>query len=339
MKLKVNKKILAAVGGVLVVGAVVATIVIVKGKFTSMKEFYEEQTAQLNGQIAGLTQQIEDIGVIGNTYQLKIDVKGGAQIDEEDFEMVETPVKFTYDEELRPDGYISDLSTIVNKRYKTNLSAGTVITPALVYDDYLTKDLRYMDVQFDELPIGLEVGDYIDCRVRFSGGQDMVAMKHKEVVEVYNSNTVRLLLSEMDLHTYQSIITDKATYSGLEFYGILYLDGGVQDAAIIYYPLRLDVLSTIVQDPNIADDFDIREYQWYDRDLLESQLISNMQAQGNEYYSQVLEYLNENRAKINQQYKEAMVAYEQAQQNKATGTTSSYSDSGVITDASQVYNN
>ena len=338
MKLKVNKKILIAVGVVLLVGGIVGSIVIVKGNFDKMKEKYETQVSGLNGTIDALNQELDEIGPITSTYQLKIDVKSGAQISAEDFEPVDIPAKYTYDEDLRPDGYVTDLSTIENMRYKTNLSAGTIITPALTYDDYLTKDLRFLDVTFDELPIGLEVGDYIDVRVRYAGGQDMIAMKHKEVVTVYNTNTVRLLVSEIDLHTYRSIQTDKSYYDGLELYGVLYLDAGVQDPSIIYYPLRLDVLSTIVQDPNIADEFDISEYQWYNRDLLESQLISNMQAKGNEYYGEIVEYLQNNRQKAHQQFLAAQQAYAEAQQNNGE-YNSAASESAVINDASEVYNN
>lgn len=338
MKIKINKRVVGIVLGVIAVAGIAGGIAFTVKKFKDTKTMYELQLASKDGEIAARDAELAEIGPITSTYQLAVDVKSGAQIDEEDFILVDIPEKYTYDENERPDGYITDINMMVNQRYKTNLSAGTIMTPALVYEDYLTTDLRFLDVTFDELPIGLEVGDYIDCRVRFIGGQDMIALKHKEVVKVYNTKTVRLLVSEIDIHTIRSITTDMSMYDGLQLYGVLYLDGGVQQAAEIYYPLRLDVLATIVQDPNIADEFDISAYSLYDRDMLEGQLISNMQAAGNEYYGEIINYLKAKRASLQNEFNQAQVAYEQAKANQASGSAYS-APASSFDSADQVYNN
>lgn len=320
------KIILGVVGGLALVGGITAAVLM----YTKTKENYELEIANRDGQISALQGQLDEIGTITNTYQLAYDVKSGTIIEEADLVPVDIPEKYTYDETARKTGYITDINDIVGLRYKTDLSAGTILTPALVYPNDLTSDVRYLDVVFDELPIGLEIGDYIDVRFQFTLGQDFIAMTHKEVVGI-NDKVLKLIVSQADIYTYESMKTDKAYYPGTKLYGIQYIDGGIQPSANNYYPLRIETLTAMVQDPNLGDDFDMTNYQLVDRDLLEEQLFSNIDSTSNELYGQMVELINQNKDTIDAQYEKAIEAYNAGVAGSAnSGSSSSSSDSGGL---------
>lgn len=325
-----NKKvkiILGAVGGLAVVaGITVGVLMLLKSK-----ESYELEIATRDGQIAALQGQLDEIGAITTTYQLAYDVKSGTIVSPEDLVEVDIPEQYTYDENERKTGYITDINMIVGNRYKTDLSSGTLITPALIYPNDLTGDLRYLDIVFDELPIGIEVGDYIDVRFQFPFGQDFIAMTHKEIVEI-NEHVLKLVVSQADLYVYESIKTDKAYYPGTKLYGIEYIDGGIQRSAENYYPIRIETLTAMVQDPNLGDDFNMDAYQYVDRDLLEEQLFSNIDAENNELYGKLVDLITENKKVLEDQYNNAVRAYNEGQSGGVSGGSSGGSspyDQGV----------
>lgn len=320
------KIILGVVGGIAVVtGITIGVLALLKSK-----ESYELEILNRDGQIAALQAQIDEIGAITTTYQLAYDVKSGTIVDAGDLVEVDIPDKYTYDENERKTGYITDINQIVGNRYKTDLSAGTLMTPALIYPNDLTGDLRYLDVVFDELPIGIEVGDYVDVRFQFPFGQDFIAMTHKEIVKI-NQHVLKIVVSQADLYVYESIKTDKAYYPGTKLYCVEYIDGGIQRSAENYYPIRIETLTAMVQDPNLGDDFNMDAYQYVDRDLLEEQLFSNIDAENNELYGKLVDYINQNKQVLEQQYNAAVQAYNEGQTGNvgsSSGGSSPY-DQGV----------
>jgi hypothetical protein len=328
---KTVKIILGVVGALAVIGGITAVVLM----YSKTKENYELQLATQEGRIAALQNQLDEIGTITTTYQLKYDVKSGTIIEEEDLQPVDIPEKYAYDEDTRKTGYITNINDVVGQRYKTDIAAGTVLTPALVYPNDLTGDLRYLDVVFDELPIAISVGDYIDVRFEFALGQDFIAMTHKEIVAI-NANVLKLVVSQADIYVYESMKKDKSFYPATKLYAVQYVDGGVQQGADKYYPMRLEVLATMVQDPNIGDTFDMTDYQYVDRDLLEEQLFSNTDANTNELYGQLVDLLESTQNELKQQYQAGVQAYEAAQEGN--GTSGSSGAATQSTGLESVYN-
>lgn len=311
------KLILGILGGlILVVGITVGILM-----FFKTKENYEIQLKNYEGQVEALNAKLNEIKYIDG-YALNYDVKSGTIIEEADLSPVEMPAEFGYDEVSRKTGYITNINDIVGQRYKTDLSAGTVMTPALVYPNELEGDLRYLDVVLDELPIGIEVGKYIDVRFQFPFGQDFIAMTHKEIVDI-NGNVLKLVVSQADIYVYESIQTDKSLFPNTKLYCIEYIDGGIQASAKNYYPMRIETLSAMVQDPNIGDDFDMGIYQHVDRDLLEEQIYSYMDAENNDLYSALTSYIESNQSDVKESYEEALKVYEQKQKAQNSGSSNS----------------
>lgn len=266
MKIKMTKKtikiVAIAVGALLVVGGYALTLSYMKRQFTE----YEVALSTRDGQLEQFQQKIEEIGPLTTCYELNYDVKGGTVISESDFTSIEIPQKAAA-------GYVQDINEVIGKYYKTDIAANTVMPECLAMDFVLENDLRYLDVVIDELPIGLEVGDYVDVRFRFTFGQDMIALAHKQIVDI-NLNVLKLVVDEKDIYTYESMQKDKAQYVGCKTSAIQYIEGAIQPSGKNYYPLRIDILATLVQDPNIKDAEDLSQFQLINRELLEDQLIS-----------------------------------------------------------------
>lgn len=231
-----------------------------------MKKNYDSIIAQREDEINSLQQQLDEIGELVTVYQLNTDAKSGTQIHNVQFTTVDVP------EYAIPVNAITSLEENEGFYYKITLSSGTIVTSDMLMQQKLTDDERTLDVVLDEIPIGIEVGDYVDIRITYPLGQDFIAMSHKEVVEI-NSSTLKLIVSQQDFYSYQSMQTDSALYSSTKAYGSTYIEGGVQAAAKQYYPVSLDVLKTMLLDPNI-DTSDYSEVLKR-REQLEEQLINS----------------------------------------------------------------
>ena len=138
-------------------------------------------------------------------YTLATDVGSGAECVAADLQETEVPLASAANG-------ISDITELEGRYYRLDIKSGTMLTEDMLFDFVITEDMRYLDVVVDETPIGLQVGDYVDLRIAFATGQDYVAMTHK-MIRSMNGSVVKLIVSLKDLYTYQSLKTDKATYS------------------------------------------------------------------------------------------------------------------------------
>lgn len=230
---------------------------------------YEEELAYRDGVIETLNTKIDTIGGLITCYELNYDVKSGTIIEESDLTAIEIPEKSSI-------GYITDINEVLGKRYKTNLGIGTVLHSSLVTVNELTADSRYIDVPIDptRVPIGLEPGDYIDIRITFTRGQDFIAMTHKEVVQI-NNNIIKVVGSEIDNLTLVSMKKDVALYVDCNIYAVQYVEGGVQESAVNYYPIRLDTLASAAQNKgfNWESYSESNQFNLENRELLERTII------------------------------------------------------------------
>lgn len=315
--MKIGKKAIPIiVGSFLVIGLAGGGLYAyqyVTGQFTE----YEVAIASRDATLQTLQGKLNDIGELTTCYELNYDVKGGTIIAETDLVPIEVPKKAAT-------GYVQDINNILGKYYKVALGQGTVLGESMVSDYELKGDLRYLDVSIDDLPIGLEVGDYVDVRFRFTFGQNFVVMSHKQVVEI-NKNVLKLVVDEKDIHSYESMLKDKAQYIGCRVSAVQYIEGGIQDAGLNYYPLRIESLSALVQDPNIKSTEDISQFKLVDRELLEQQLITQADINGTdntleeEIKKIYANAIQEGEEELDVAYEEAAEYYNQVEAAKALG--------------------
>lgn len=233
-------------------------------KLNQKKVAYEERIEADENRINSLQSELDSIGDMVTVYQTAYDVKSGTEVKEVDLIAVEIPVKVA-------GTYIQDPSEIVGSYYKLDITAETPLLQSMVFPFEVKEDMRYLDVTCDEIPIGLEIDDYVDLRISFTFGQDFIGMTHKRVAAIYGK-TLKLIVDQKDVYTYESMKVDKSIYEGTKLYSIEYLEGGTQTEANNYYPMRTEVLATLVQDPNIKTD--LTSLTIVNRTFLEKQLMN-----------------------------------------------------------------
>lgn len=270
------------------------------GGMLALIYYYHTTLEEKNLEITSLKEQLNTVEETSIVYRLSSDVKAGNACNDYELEAVEVLT------EVCAKTNIYDLEDIIGRYYLLDLKVGTMLTSDMFVDYELTNDMRYMDVVFDEIPIGLEVGDYIDVRISFPLGQDYISLSHKKVAEI-NDSVVKLIVNQEDFYRYESMKTDLATYKSTKIYGAQYIAAGVQDAARIYYPVNLEVLLTMIKDPNI----DTEDYSniLVVREQLEEQLMSSDKVD-------IAKTVTSGKQTISQKFSKASESYEKLQKEK-----------------------
>lgn len=70
-----------------------------------------------------------------------------------------------------------------------------------------------------------------------------------------NTNTIKLVLTEAQNTLWNSALKDLALYAkdGLSVYVMKYIEPGITDIAVTYYPVREEMENTVKLNPNIKD--------------------------------------------------------------------------------------
>lgn len=259
-----NNIVLHSIWGTVTLAIVVASIVSVS---TTKKHVakYEEEILNRDATIAELKEKWEELGPMATGLVAKEDVRGGEELRVDNWEEYFTEV--SYPEKLNVGTVSADLFA-TPKYLRAGLSEGTVVSADDILDTRLEDSERYYDIFLDEYPIGLLPGTYIDIRVRFPFGQDFIALNHKRVEEL-NGTSMKLVISEQELYTYNSMLTDKVLYDA-QIYAVEYIDTGSQQAADTFYPLNYNMQELLSKNPNALNI--VKESMKLDRELLEAEM-------------------------------------------------------------------
>lgn len=195
--------------------------------------------------ILQLEDSLKQIGELVPAFTIASDVRMGKKIEETDLVQIEVPVSMSKN-------LIQDKNELIGKFYKTNLTAGTVLTTDVVYDFELTDDMRLFDVVLHNIPVGLKPGSYVDVRIAMPMGEDFIALAHKRVYDI-NAGVLKLAVTEKDIHTYNSMLIDSLIYPGTKLYAVEYIEAGAQKPADVYYPISKNVLAVAQKDPNLLE--------------------------------------------------------------------------------------
>lgn len=147
------------------------------------------------------------------------------------------------------------LANINNSKYfaKTDVPKNSVITSTLMYkEENIANDVREVEYAFVELPNSLAKDEYIDIRIQFPNGDDYVLLGKKKVKNVLGITTW-LDIDEGEILTMSSAIVD-ASQEGARIYAIKYVDEHMQKNSEMTYPVKLNVLQLISEDPNIVNE-------------------------------------------------------------------------------------
>jgi hypothetical protein len=209
-----------------------------------LKTNYEIQIAEAEAELAALWDMYGGLGDIYEGYMVDADQRYGKQITYDDLMPVDVP-------SINAQNIITDIDEIVGKYYRVNVSEGTILTTDIIMDFPTSPDERAYDVITSYNPIGLKENDFVDIRINMPMGEDYIAIPHKRVEGVYGG-VLKLVMSEMDIAIYNSLIVDAVLFQGATIYATKYIEPGSQFAAQAFYPLSASVLDIVMSNPNIA---------------------------------------------------------------------------------------
>jgi hypothetical protein len=209
----------------------------------SEKEVLIQQNAQLQS-------NIDAIGPITTAYTVAVDVENGNVIGADDFVEMTVPVSSV------TETTILNIDDIVGKLYKIDIQPGTTVTSDMVMTNDFSETVYEKDMGFDYLPLGIEVGDYVDVKISLPYGETFVVMQHKRVEQVVlDTNVIKTYLTPAQQALWESAMRDKALYGGIgvSLYVDKYVEPGVQNDTNASYPVRQEVAAVVMVDRNITD--------------------------------------------------------------------------------------
>lgn len=203
----------------------------------STKESQEKQE-----EIEKLQTRLDAVSELTQVYALVGEVESGQKLETTDYKVVEVPIEVA-------GTLVGKKEKLEGKYYKLGLKEGTLLTEDMLYEEELTRDMRLLDVVTSINPVGLKEGKFVDIRIKLPLGDDYVAIAHRKVKEL-NSSILKLVATEQDIHTYNSMLVDMVMYPGTQIYAVEYVEGAVQESAEVYYPASKNILAIAQKDPN-----------------------------------------------------------------------------------------
>ena len=202
-----------------------------------------EKLALKDAEIGQLNTSLEQIGQLVPAYTVAMDVDMGKKIEETDLLPIQVPLSMATN-------LLQDPAEIIGKHYKLDVKQGTPLTQDIIYEEELTDDMRLFDVVLHNIPVGLQVGSFVDVRIMLPLGEDFISLPHKKVVAI-NGGVLKLAVKENDIHAYNSMLVDSLLYPGTQLYATEYIEGGAQAPADSYYPISKNILAVAQKDPNL----------------------------------------------------------------------------------------
>lgn len=290
---KLNIRIIAIIGGgVIILVIILLLIFTIRGKNSKMEE--------LQTQVDDLSWQVDTYGDVAEVYTVITSKKSGEVFDKSDIDTMVLPTSQISDQ------FVTNLEELKNCIYKIDVEPGVPLTKGLFFREVLTQTDRYADVVADLFPVGAKVGDYYDLRIVTPNGLDYIVLSKKRAVDFYES-AVRFILTEEEIHQYQSALVDTFINPGTYLYMSTYVEPAMQKRATVYYPVSDIVRAVMEIDPNIVQ-------------IAESDLIARRRAA----FEKGLE--------IDEERNTAIVAGRSEQVSRLVEAANSYLDSRPVVD-------
>ena len=199
--------------------------------------------------------------IIAYAYRLKagMSVESGDDITSNMVESVEITVPsqstdFVLSKRKDENGNLIDIPFPKEKKSKIALGEGTILTSSMfMEEDEVSDSTRYVEYNMITIPTTLEVGKYVDIRLRLPNAQDLIVIAKKEIESLYGQ-TIGLNLSEEEILLLNSAIVEAYAIPGSELYLARYVEAGDQEAAIYTYSPTEEVVTLIRANPNIVEE-------------------------------------------------------------------------------------
>ncbi len=227
---------------VLLIGICIFLFVYFHKNANELKDSYDQQIAQLE-------EELLSYGPMTEVWTVSKQTLPGHEVSKENLK----PLKILKKNVGKT--YITDIKKIIGKYYKVSILPGTPLTEDLLMSEEIDDTMRQYEVVSTTIPVGLQVGDYIDYRFLLPKGEDYIAIPHKRVEGLYGK-VVTLYMTEEEIHIYQSMLVDYFLNEGSQIYMTKYLEPSIQETAKQYYPISNNILQLLSRDPNITEDIE-----------------------------------------------------------------------------------
>lgn len=201
-------------------------------------------------QLNKLQKQIEaDKQATKTVFVLSTNVKSGDKIDSS--MLVQKQVL----QDVIPTDYISLSDITENTISKLDLTKGSVLSKALITEsnEKITDDLREQEFNMIVLPQQLDIGAYVDIRLRLPNGQDYIVVS-KKCVNNITEDTIWMNLYEDETLAMSNAIVEAYKMTGAKLYATTYVEPGNQGSAIPTYIPSAEVINLINSDKNIKEE-------------------------------------------------------------------------------------
>lgn len=238
------KKILVVLLALVAVGGIGGTIYFYKlnADTTKANKILIQQTAELQA-------AIDAIGPTTTAYTVIDDMENGHVIKAEHLQNMTVPVASVNE------NTVTNPEDIVGELYKIDLQPGTTLTKDMVMSEEYSDTVYEQDLCFQFLPLGLSVGDYVDIRVTLPYGETFYVVTHKRIEQiVQTTNTIKVHMTAAQQMLWESAQKDLALYGqmGLKLYVTKYVEPGIQNDTLAFYPVRSEISPTVLMNPNIT---------------------------------------------------------------------------------------
>ncbi len=181
------------------------------------------------------------------------------KLDDEEYQVFEEDTTFNYYIEKDGEKQYLDLDSVPLVA-KIDMNKNTVLTTEVLSksDNLVQDDVRKEQYNMIELPIDLETGDYVDIRLMLPNGQNYIVVSKKEVEipvieDIDSYDTLTMNLTEDEILHLSCAIVENYMIEGSKLYAVEYTEAGMQSAAIETYPANADVVTLLLNNPNIID--------------------------------------------------------------------------------------
>lgn len=204
-------------------------------KIDSVKKSYDEQIQGLKYDIYSLERQV---------YIPKKDIPCGTVLSEELFSKEQVKIDIPQDKFFDESDF-GKLNSIA-------LQAGLPVLKFMTADPEIKDDVRELEFNMLMIQTDQNSGDYVDVRITFPNGEDYIVISKKRIKALDRSaNLVSFWLNETEIHRISSAVIDAYIHPGTKIYLAAYILPELQNEAVPYYPVNLDVLELMRNDPNI----------------------------------------------------------------------------------------
>lgn len=247
--------------------------------------FYQRNINEINKK---KIQEIKEIAVeeylqnhpVKLIYILTSDKKAGEVLTDQDL----MPAEIS--EDIFPADAIIEPSSVTGKIVRCDISKNTALTSSMLYDekDY-PDDMRLVEYTSINIPQKLEPMEYVDVRIMFPNGLDYIVLSKKQVKDLQRqtADNPRSIIwfhsNEEEILRMASAIVDASLVEGTTLYAVPYVAPEIQSEAVRTYPSNPEVLSLILQNPNIVEKA-VTELEIRNRAMFEKQINEDYQSAG-----------------------------------------------------------